>query len=175
VAVKAYIVGSLRNPRIIEVTNALTEAGFDVFSDWFAAGERADDTWMAYEKARGRTYREALASPAAQNVFAFDQRHIEDADVVVLVAPAGRSGHIELGYAIGRGKPGFILMDEPGPDDRWDVMLLFATGIAHTVEELVGMMRSETTHDVVYRRMAYCPSDRCNCVRCVSQRFIGLE
>lgn len=123
---KVYLVGSLRNRHIVAVTNALEQAGCNVFSDWFAAGPEADDHWQTYEKARGRNYRQALSSPAAQNVWAFDVRHILAADVVVLVMPAGKSGHLELGFAAGRGKPTFILMDEPGKKDRWDVMSLFA-------------------------------------------------
>lgn len=146
---KVYLVGSLRNPVIPELTNRLTEAGFDVFSDWYAAGEIADDRWMAYEKGRGRTYRQALLSPAAQNVFAFDKRYIDASDVVVMVAPAGKSAHLELGYAIGSGKPGFIIMDEPGKKDRWDVMYLFATGVAYNVEELVDMMLVRAIFDDV--------------------------
>lgn len=144
---KVYLVGSLRNPVIPELTNRLTAAGFDVFSDWYAAGPEADDYWQRYEKGRGRRYRDALQSPAAQNVFRFDKHHIDAADTVVLVAPAGKSGHLELGYAIGSGKPGFIIMDEPGKKDRWDVMYAFATGIAHNVEELVEMILTSKVFD----------------------------
>jgi len=38
----------------------------------------------------------------------------------VLMLPAGRSGHLELGQIMGDRKPGFILLDEDY--DRWDVM-----------------------------------------------------
>lgn len=38
--------------------------------------------------------------------------------------PAGKSGHLELGYMIGNGKPCIIYFEkEP---DRWDVMTQFA-------------------------------------------------
>lgn len=134
---KVYVIGSLRSDRIIPVTLALEAAGFDVFSDWFAAGKEADDYWAAYEKARGRCYRDALASPAAENTFAFDREHLDICDMAVMVGPAGKSAHLELGYIIGSEKPGFILMDEPGPEDRWDLMLRFATGIAYTLDELI--------------------------------------
>ncbi len=137
---KLYLIGSLRNPVIPELTNRLTAAGFDVFSDWYAAGPEADDYWQRYEKSRGRTYRQALKSPAARNVFEFDRDHLDEADAVVMVCPAGKSGHLELGYAIGSGTPGFIIMDEPGKKDRWDVMYAFATGIAYNVEELVELI-----------------------------------
>jgi hypothetical protein len=38
--------------------------------------------------------------------------------------PAGKSGHLELGYAIGSGKRGFVCFDQE--PDRWDVMYRFA-------------------------------------------------
>lgn len=157
---KVYIVGSLENPIIPDATNALTAAGFEVFSDWFAAGPDADRMWAAYEKKRGRTYREALASPAAQNVFRFDLRNLLAADAVVQVMPSGKSAAWELGFAAGRGKPTFILMDEPGKKSKWDVMALFAgkpiddeevwgnpdffhePGIAYSIDELTNMLHT---------------------------------
>ncbi len=45
----------------------------------------------------------------------------------VLVLPAGKSGHLELGYLIGQGKPAYIWM--PEEPDRWDVMYRFADAV----------------------------------------------
>ena len=38
--------------------------------------------------------------------------------------PAGKSGHIEFGYLVGQGKPGFVLFD--AVPERYDVMYQFA-------------------------------------------------
>ena len=87
----------------------------------------ADDHWMEYERGRGHGYKEALAGYAAQMVFHFDKTHLDRCDIAVLLLPAGKSGHLELGYFRGLGKPGYILMDkEP---ERYDVMYNFASGI----------------------------------------------
>lgn len=134
---KVYVVGSLRNPRVPQVANELRRHGLDVFDDWFAAGEFADDAWKAYEQGRGRTFVEALKGLAAEHVFNFDLEHLDDADVVVVVAPAGKSAHTEMGYAIGSNKPVFVLMEEEPAKDRWDVMLRFATDFARNVDDLV--------------------------------------
>lgn len=132
---KLYVIGSLRNPAIPEAARALRDAGHEVFDDWYAAGPEADDFWKAYEEQRGRTYVEALDGHAAQHVFAFDKAHLDEADAAVLVLPAGRSGHLELGYVVGSGKPGYVLME---PDsDRWDVMYLFATRVCTDVTDLL--------------------------------------
>ncbi len=130
---KIYLVGSLRNPKVPEVANKLREAGYEVFDDWYAAGEEADDKWQAYEKQRGHSYKEALAGLAAEHVFNFDKQHLDSSDVAVLVMPAGKSGFLELGYMIGHGKPGFILLD--GEPDRFDVMFKFAE-VVNSIEEL---------------------------------------
>jgi hypothetical protein len=134
-----YVIGSLRSARVPKVASELRAAGFDVFDDWYAAGPEADDYWMAYERARGRTYQEALAGIAANHTFDFDRRHLMRADAGVLVLPAGRSGHLELGFLVGMGKPGFILLE--GEPDRWDVMYRFATGVHTDMEGLIGGLR----------------------------------
>jgi nucleoside 2-deoxyribosyltransferase len=129
-----YLIGSLRNPKILELGNQLRLEGFEVFNDWMAAGPEADDYWQKYEQSRGRTYSEALKGYAAQSVYHFDKLHLDRCDAAVLVLPAGKSGHLELGYMIGKGKPGFILLDkEP---ERFDVMYNFATAVCSSPEEL---------------------------------------
>lgn len=137
-----YIIGSLRNPRVLEVGNSLRAAGLEAWDDWFAGGEQADDAWRDYEQGRGRSYAEALYAPAAQNIFQFDKRHIDRASSAVMVAPAGRSGHLELGYVLGSGKPGYILLDtEP---ERWDVMYQFATGVFTSLEDLIAELQASS-------------------------------
>jgi hypothetical protein len=136
-----YLIGSLRNPNIVALANSIEAAlPVRVFDDWQCAGEHADDAWRDHEKARGHTYIEALKRPAAQHVFQFDKKWIDLSVAVVLVCPAGKSGHLEFGYAIGRGKPGFILLDDP---ERWDVMYQFATGVTHDTDELIQRLREE--------------------------------
>ena len=119
-----YLIGSLRNPELPKLGNILRAQGHEVFDDWFGAGPEADDYWQKHEKQRGSSYYDALHGHAAENVFKFDKRHIDRCDTVVLVMPAGKSGHLELGYAIGAGKRGFVYFHEE--PDRWDVMYHFA-------------------------------------------------
>ena len=129
-----YLIGSLRNPKIPSIDNKLREVGHEVVDDWFAAGAVADDSWRDYEKEKGHTYLEALQGLAARHVFEFDLTHLTRCDTVILVAPAGKSGHLELGWALGRGKRGFYLLDNP---DRWDVMLQFCTGVFYTLDDII--------------------------------------
>lgn len=129
-----YLIGSLRNPEIPQIADCLRKAGHEVFDDWYAAGPEADDYWRDYEKNRGRSYQDALAGLAAEHVFQFDMQNLRRASCGLLVLPAGRSGHLELGWLLGTGRPGYILIDDP---DRWDVMYKFATGVYDDLDNLI--------------------------------------
>ena len=129
-----YIMGSLRNEKIPELGNGIRELGFEAFDDWFSPGPEADDFWRNFEKKRGSSYKEALNAWAAKHIYEFDKYHIDRSDVAVLYMPAGKSAHLELGYAIGCGKPAYILFDEE--PERWDVMTQFANDVFFSPEEL---------------------------------------
>jgi nucleoside 2-deoxyribosyltransferase len=105
----------------------LRALGHEVFDDWYAAGPEADDYWQAYETAKHHSFVQALRGYPAQHVAGYDKSHLDRCDTAVLLMPAGKSGHLELGYMIGQGKPGFILM--PGEPERFDVMYCLAAGV----------------------------------------------
>lgn len=136
---KVYLIGSLRNDKIPAIGACLRDVGFEVFDDWYAAGPEADDYWKQYEEARGHDYAEALKGHAAEHVFEFDKHHLDTSDLAILVLPAGRSGHLELGYMVGAGKPGYILHDNP---ERWDVMYRFATGVFFSDKEMYDALQA---------------------------------
>lgn len=132
-----YVIGSLRNPRVPVVAAALRAARYDAFDDWYAAGPEADDIWQAYEQERGRRYVEGLRGWHAGMVFDFDRRHLDRCDAGILLLPAGKSGHLELGYMIGQGKPGYVLLDGPDDPPRWDVMYCFAKAVVRDLPALL--------------------------------------
>lgn len=129
-----YLIGSLRNPEIPLIGNKIRARGLECFDDWFAAGPEADDKWRDYEKSRGHSYIDALSGLAAEHVFEFDLAHLTRATEVVLCLPCGKSAFMELGWALGCGKKGYILLDNP---ERWDVMYKFATRVSDNLEEIL--------------------------------------
>lgn len=140
---KIYLIASLRNREVIKLANYLRkETGHEIFDDWISPGEEADDKWKEYETLRGRNYKQALQGWAAKHVFEFDHYHLNDSDAAILVHPAGKSCHLEFGYTIGQGKPGWIILEDA---ERWDVMMQFAYlnggGIAYNKEELSTLIR----------------------------------
>lgn len=141
---KVYVIGSLRNPFIPEIAahiRAQMDDKVEVFDDWYAAGEHADDYWRDYEKGRGHGYIQALDGYAAGHVFSFDKHHLDTCDAAILVLPAGRSGHLELGYVAGRGKPTAILLD--ADPDRFDVMYKFADVVTKDLDDITSHLKEE--------------------------------
>jgi nucleoside 2-deoxyribosyltransferase len=136
-----YIIGSLRNPAIVKIGNKINKLGIEAFTSWFAAGPKADDYWKAYSKARGQSYITALRDYASQHVYNFDLGHLHRCDAGLLVLPAGRSCHLELGYIRGLGKPGYVLLDKETIKDRWDQMLNFATEIFTSQKEMLEYLK----------------------------------
>lgn len=124
------------------VGNELRKMNFEVFDDWYAAGPEADDKWRDYEVARGHDYEEALQGFAAKHVYDFDKHHLDLADVGVLLMPAGKSGHLEFGYLIGRGRPCFMLFDSI--PERYDVMYQLCTKVCFNFEQLKEELRRFT-------------------------------
>lgn len=133
----------MRNPAVPEIAKTLRNVGYEVFDDWYSPGANTDEEWQRYERQRGRSFLEAMKGYHAKHVFEFDKAHLDRASAVILALPAGKSAHLELGYVIGQGKPGFICM--PGEPERYDIMYGFATGIYTNMEDLV---RGLEEHDV---------------------------
>lgn len=135
---KIYLIGSLRNPEVPKLAASLRKLGFYVFDDWFAAGPEADDYWRDYEQARGHNFAKALDGHAAHHVFNFDKEHLDACDIGVLLLPAGKSGHLELGYMIGQGKEAYIIY--PEEPERFDVMYLFANRVFGSIDDFLSYM-----------------------------------
>lgn len=152
---KIYVLGSMRNPKVMHVANDLRAAGYDAFEDWISPGEMADERWQGYEKNRGRTYKEASQGHHAKHVFEFDYKHLMESDAVVAVLPFGRSAGFEAGWFAGyfyrvsvslaavQPRPVYVLAEEPV--DRFDIMcpgFAYMTGgrvvegVAELLEEL---------------------------------------
>lgn len=136
-----YIIGALRNAAIPEFANELAAEGFEAFADWYSAGPDADDFLRDYFKLRGQDYKQTVKSYAARSIFEFDKFHIDRCDAVVLFMPGGKSAHLELGYAVGSGKPGYVLFDKT--PERVDIMYQFATEIFFDRQDLFKALKQQ--------------------------------
>lgn len=136
-----YVAGSLRRrDRILEAVQALESEGIETFYDWIMPGEETDAKWQSFEESLGHDYEYAMNRAHARDVFNFDKRWLDRADGVLLTLPAGKSAHLELGYTLGTGRPGFIWLD--GEPERWDVMYLFATLVTKRLEDIIAWCKN---------------------------------
>ena len=133
-----YLIGALKNWKVIEIAKELRKLGFEVFDSWISPGPNADEYWRKYSKKKGLTHKNALKDWSAQHIFEFDKTHLDRCDIAILIMPCGKSGHLELGYAIGSGKKGYILFDKEPM--KWDIMHLFcyttSGEVCYSFEEL---------------------------------------
>lgn len=133
-----YLIGSLTNTQIPVIGNKLRDAGFDVYDDWYSASEDADRWLHNYYKLRGFTHKQILNSYASKHIFELDKRHLDRCEIGILVFPAGRSGHLEFGYMVGQGKPGYILFDhEP---EKYDQMHQFANAVFYNTHDMIDFL-----------------------------------
>ncbi|NPD29116.1 hypothetical protein HPP06_37455 [Corallococcus exiguus] len=137
--VRIYVASSWRNLRQPTVVAALRQEGYlvydfrmpDLAQHGFSWAE-VDQDWKRWTPGE---FRDALQHPAAKRGFNFDMRALEAADVTVLVLPCGRSAHLELGYAAGKGQLTFVLCDSVL--DEAELMYLMNTRVCLDVPELV--------------------------------------
>lgn len=146
---RIYLASSWRNARYLEVLGALRGAGHDVYD--FRAPRPGDrgfhwtDVWKDikdagegdWRTARGVQLIEMLEHPIAKAGFQSDMDALRAADITVLVLPCGRSAHLELGYAVGAGKPTAVLLDDTSEPE---LMYRMVTALVPTINDLLSWL-----------------------------------
>ena len=128
---KVYVASSWRNPDQPRVVQDLRSEGHDVYDfrhpvdgDNGFHWSEIDPEWEGWSYTK---FIRALDHPIAERGYKFDMDALMSADAVVLVMPCGRSAHLELGYAIGAGKPTAILLADGEPELMYK-MVSYLTG-----------------------------------------------
>ena len=117
---KVYVASSWRNTHQSLVVDALRAIGDEVY-DFRNPPKRGrgfhwsdiDENWQLWSPEK---YRDSLDHDVAVSGFESDLDAMEWADAFVLVMPCGRSAHLEMGWACGRGKKTIILLDNGEPE-----------------------------------------------------------
>lgn len=106
---KIYLASSWRNQQYPDVLRMLRLHRHDVYdfrnSNSAFSWDAISDNWQEWDTA---AYLQALAHPVAIKGFETDYDAMMNADAFILLNPCGRSAHLELGWAIGQGKPSLI-------------------------------------------------------------------
>ena len=134
---RIYVASSWKNKRQPEVVKALRAEGHEVYDFKNSEGfnwRDIDDDWVSWSPAK---YRDMLDHPSAVRGFESDVKAMNWAHAFVLVAPCGRSAHLEFGWAIGTCLPSFILLEE---QQEPELMYRMADSICLGIPELVQVL-----------------------------------
>lgn len=140
---RIYVASSWRNEWQPEIVRLLRVHGNEVYDfrnppsgvSGFSWSE-LDPNWKSWTADQ---YIAALMEhPRAAQGYMNDLRAMEWADTFVLVLPCGRSAHLELGWAAGRGKRTFILTQD---GEEPELMALMADNICSSIGEILGLLK----------------------------------
>ena len=132
---KIYVASSWKNPLHRRVVNALLDRGAWIYD------YRKDNAWFQWEDLdpnysqwRPAEYLSALGTMHASNAFWRDMSALAKADAVVGLDPLGVSSALELGWAVGHGKPAVLLVEDIVKPELMAKMIPFRVC---TLEELL--------------------------------------
>lgn len=143
---KIYVATSWRNEAQPGVVRLLRGEGYEVYDFRNPApGNKGfhwsdiDPDWKNWNPCK---FANALSHEVAVKGFDYDMRALQEADVVVLVMPCGRSAHLELGYAIGAGKPSAILLSDGEPELMYKMVEGVGGELFCSEDELLGWLEN---------------------------------
>ena len=153
-ALRIYLASSWRNAELVRATASfLRTCGFSVddFTDTRTdreGGERFVFDRYVFNAAEVNLDKcdavEFLRSKEVQQAFQQDKVGLDWADACVLILPAGRSSHLEAGYAVGRGKK-LVIFGEFHPGE-YDTMYGFADLLTSDPNELNAFLKTCKPH-----------------------------
>jgi hypothetical protein len=154
---KIYVASSWRNLMQQGVVHTLRADGHEVYD--FKNPEQGDngfrwsDVEPDWKNASAERFRDMLAHPIAVKGFDKDMDALKACDACVLVNPCGRSAHLEAGYAVGAGKPLYILLQE-GDEPELMYRMAITEGYGVPCVSLVELLTELQTLQRILRRNA---------------------
>ena len=136
---RIYLASSWRNPNQPAAVKMLREAGHEVYDfrnppdgspgfDWAPI----DENWLSWPPER---FVQELENPVTLSGFRPDKYGLDWCDTCILLLPCGRSAHLEAGYAIGRGRPTLIVLDEEKFEP--ELMYLLADKVVPSLDDML--------------------------------------
>lgn len=138
---KIYLATSWRNTDFERARELLRAEGWEVY-DFRDSGVNTHAS-ESFEKALSYTeYMSAMAQPELKAQGERDYAALDWCDVVVMLLPCGKSAHIELGYALGAGKPAFVVWS-PGPVD----LMYQRANVVSSIYDVIDLLRCRDGRD----------------------------
>lgn len=137
---RVYVASSWRNSYQPAVVTELRGCGFDVYD--FREG-RGNFHWRdidgGWRNWMVQDIPEVLRHDLCRLAFELDMNALKAADVVVLVQPCGISAHLELGHAVGAGKPTIVLLDGGEPELMYKMCDYLTVNIGEVIDILLNL------------------------------------
>lgn len=142
---KIYTASSWRNKKYRTVLDALEVTGHQVYDfqndgsafDW----HDVDPSWDSQEDGLMVSVNDFMISlnhDLSIRAFNHDFGALEEADLLILVTPCGKSAHLEAGYAAGMGTPVWILLEDPmRPELTYKVADYMTANLSAIVDKLM--------------------------------------
>lgn len=108
--VRVYIASSWRNPIYDSMREYLTACDFEVYDfkneETAFRWEDVDPDWdrIGDDIVNHVRFETLMSNPAVKKAYNADFEALRHSDIVILLLPAGRSAHLEAGWAVGHGK-----------------------------------------------------------------------
>ncbi|MHB8118656.1 MAG: hypothetical protein ACYDHX_08025 [Methanothrix sp.] len=143
---KVYLASSWKNKAEVDrVAEELRRFGLEVdnFSD--PSSGRFVFSWKdlpaeILENLNAKTF---LRDGRTQKAFQEDKDGIDWADVVLMIMPCGRSSHLELGYAKGKGKKAIIYYPNDYILGEFETMYGFADLVTNSLNDIIYQLTVE--------------------------------
>jgi hypothetical protein len=113
---KIYVASSWRNLLQPGIVHALRRCGHEVYDfrnpapgDYGFSWKQVGAPTAFVDKVDPTTWKKMLQHPRAAKGYEADISHVRWCEAIVYVLPCGRSASWEFGYAMGQGKPGYVV------------------------------------------------------------------
>lgn len=139
-----YVASSWRNTLQPTIVQRLREIGHNVYDYRNPTSTDTGFHWGEidpnYSKWTPEEYVEALNTKIAIKGYTSDMNAMKWADTFVLLLPSGRSSHLEMGWAVGKGKTTIMLVEDPPIPE---LMVKMFDYILTTQTELLDLFQGE--------------------------------
>ncbi|MFZ3172059.1 MAG: hypothetical protein WA118_08775 [Carboxydocellales bacterium] len=137
---KIYLASSWKNVELVRIlANYLRMRGHEVDDFTDSSKGRLSFSFSQLPGIEHYNAKSALDIAEVQQAFAEDKHWIDWADCVLLILPAGKSAHLEAGYAKGSGKK-LVIYQQEYPVGDFDVMYGFADLVTDDLFELMDFL-----------------------------------
>ena len=142
---KIYLASSWKNAGLVfDIAMIIRDWGHEVDAFVDASQGRYVFNWREIVTNKNKLdVKSFLQNPKAKRAFREDKKWLDWAECCILLLPAGKSSHLEGGYAKGKGKYLIIFAFDRFEVGEFDVMYGFADLLTDNINEIKAFLREK--------------------------------